>query len=249
IRRDLAALEAERAASLAQIQQQTALSNKLIEQQMQKHELQRQQELALIQQRYDEEKRRLEQEAESRLMGLRQENEQRQQQHANNISDLQLQAEFRKTLVKNADMALGNLANDVGSAESFVRAGNAVAQTFSQIIQTAGSANALPGAGVPPLALSAADSGNLSPLLNEAFEQIAQLTCDPHEKKHLRAAILHLSAELSLGEEADAGIVSHYGEQIKTLTDKLKGTLSREQFDFLCDIQQTERLKKFLKQG
>lgn len=85
-------------------------------------------------------------------------------------------------------------------------------------------------------------------LLNEIFMQVASLPYPLRDKQQLLAAMLHLVAESSLGDEAAADVAGHYSKQIEALAIKQKSLLSNQQFKFLSDLKDHEKLKELLQE-
>lgn len=234
-----------------EIEHEAAGHKKSLEQKTQDLESERARKIAMAEQLYKKQIRELELQSDDDLMELEQDVELRKQIHGNKMHDMKLEREFREKMLQSTEVAMRNLAENIDSAESFARAGEAVQRTFSSIVkgpQGNTGANML-SSGTPTVVagLLPERSGGISHILMEALNQVDRLTCQLDDKKRVFSAILHLLAELTLGADANDGTIDLHGEKLKELSIDLKQFMSPDQFDFLHSLLSYDRIKEYIR--
>lgn len=174
-----------------------------------------------------------------------------EQERENELNRLKRNDAFQAQMMNATVTAIGTLAGDVKHPDDFVRAGEAVRLTLQQAASAGsggpGVRGTLPiaGAAVKGLLPTGGDR-KLGEILTEALDRFGPDVDQSSEKRELLSALLHLIAELYLGERGNPEVTGHFGPLIEDLSVKYKGGLSPEQFRFIQRLLDIEFMKRHL---
>lgn len=118
--------------------------------------------------------------------------------------------------------SLDNIAEDTRTVDILIQSTRKLIELVNnptgQILDVP---NALSGADRPKISSHASGSmGRIRDNLNTTFDAVNQISCDAEQRRLLLSTLLHLIAELMMGDESD-------DEKVKTSGDKLKDIMIR----------------------
>lgn len=125
----------------------------------------------------------------------------------------------------------------------------------ASIMSIAGGGELPPASASPPPIASGAHStpndsgGSPKRYLEKICDQIGQVACEPDRRRQLLSATLHRIAEALRGKEANSATLEQYSRAIGAHMEELLPILDRTQIQLLHDIQDDQKLQRYLVGG